>query len=99
MAAARLFRPAARLVSASRPAPALQPVFRATAAVPSIARSRGYASSSGTKEMTVREALNEAMAEEMEQNDKVYVLGEEVAQYNGAYVDLARTQLHGKPTV
>lgn len=36
--------------------------------------------------MTVREALNEAMAEEMEMNDKVFVLGEEVAQYNGAYV-------------
>lgn len=36
--------------------------------------------------MTVREALNEAMAEEMEANDKVFVLGEEVAQYNGAYV-------------
>jgi pyruvate dehydrogenase E1 component beta subunit len=36
--------------------------------------------------MTVREALNEAMAEEMEQNPKVFVLGEEVAQYNGAYV-------------
>lgn len=36
----------------------------------------------------MREALNEAMAEEMEQNDKVFVLGEEVAQYNGAYVPL-----------
>ena len=35
--------------------------------------------------MTVREALNEAMAEEMERNEKVFVLGEEVAQYNGAY--------------
>lgn len=34
----------------------------------------------------MREALNEAMAEEMEANDKVFVLGEEVAQYNGAYV-------------
>jgi hypothetical protein len=45
---------------------------------------RGYAS--GQKEMTVREALNEAMAEEMERNEKVFVLGEEVAQYNGAYV-------------
>jgi pyruvate dehydrogenase E1 component beta subunit len=52
-----------------------------------VIRSRNYAASSGTKEMTVREALNEAMAEEMEQNDKVFVLGEEVAQYNGAYVD------------
>jgi pyruvate dehydrogenase E1 component beta subunit len=34
--------------------------------------------------MTVREALNEAMVEEMEANPKVFVLGEEVAQYNGA---------------
>ncbi|KFY04456.1 hypothetical protein O988_00774 [Pseudogymnoascus sp. VKM F-3808] len=45
---------------------------------------RGYASG-GVKEMTVREALNEALAEELEQNPKVFVLGEEVAQYNGAY--------------
>lgn len=74
-------RPAARLLAASRPA--FRPAFRAAAITPSIAR-RGYAS--GQKEMTVREALNEAMAEEMERNDKVFVLGEEVAQYNGAYV-------------
>lgn len=38
-----------------------------------------------TKEMTVREALNEALAEELESNEKVFILGEEVAQYNGAY--------------
>jgi pyruvate dehydrogenase E1 component beta subunit len=43
--------------------------------------------------MTVREALNEAMAEEMEANDKVFVLGEEVAQYNGAYVTRLLYQL------
>jgi pyruvate dehydrogenase E1 component beta subunit len=41
--------------------------------------------------MTVREALNEAMAEEMERNEKVFVLGEEVAQYNGAYVPTTTT--------
>jgi len=35
--------------------------------------------------MTVREALTDAMASEMEKNEKVFVLGEEVAQYNGAY--------------
>ena len=35
--------------------------------------------------MTVRDALNEALAEELEQNPNVFVLGEEVAQYNGAY--------------
>ena len=32
----------------------------------------------------MRDALNEAMAEEMEKNSKVFVLGEEVGQYNGA---------------
>lgn len=41
----------------------------------------------------MREALNEAMAEEMEANDKVFVLGEEVAQYNGAYVFLRPRRL------
>lgn len=49
-----------------------------------MSRWRTYASPSGGKEMTVREALNDAMAEEMEANSKVFVLGEEVAQYNGA---------------
>lgn len=34
----------------------------------------------------MRDALNEALAEELENNDKVFVLGEEVAQYNGALV-------------
>lgn len=33
----------------------------------------------------MREALNEALAEELELNPKVFILGEEVAQYNGAY--------------
>ncbi|SZF01780.1 unnamed protein product [Blumeria hordei] len=51
----------------------------------SATRSRGYAKESGVKEYTVREALNEALAEELELNPKVFVLGEEVAQYNGAY--------------
>ncbi|KAI5855263.1 thiamine diphosphate-binding protein [Tricharina praecox] len=41
--------------------------------------------SSGTREYTVRDALNEALAEELERNPKVFILGEEVAQYNGAY--------------
>lgn len=49
---------------------------------PTVSRLRTYAT--GPKEMTVREALNEAMVEEMERNPKVFVLGEEVAQYNGA---------------
>ncbi len=37
------------------------------------------------KTQTVREALRDAMAEEMRLDSKVYVLGEEVAEYQGAY--------------
>ena len=36
-------------------------------------------------EMTVRQALNEAMAEEMRADEMVMIMGEEVAQYQGAY--------------
>ena len=34
---------------------------------------------------TVREALRDAMAEEMRRDEKVFVMGEEVAEYQGAY--------------
>jgi pyruvate dehydrogenase E1 component beta subunit len=34
---------------------------------------------------SVREALRDAMAEEMRRDDRVFVMGEEVAQYQGAY--------------
>lgn len=37
------------------------------------------------RKLTVREALREAMAEEMRANKDVFVMGEEVAEYNGAY--------------
>jgi len=36
-------------------------------------------------ELTVREALRDAMAEEMRRDDRVFLMGEEVAQYQGAY--------------
>ena len=35
--------------------------------------------------MTVREAINQGMDEELERDEKVFLLGEEVAQYDGAY--------------
>ena len=35
--------------------------------------------------LTYREALNEALSEEMERDDRVMLMGEEVAEYNGAY--------------
>ena len=36
-------------------------------------------------ELTYRDALNQALAEEMERDDTVFLLGEEVAEYDGAY--------------
>ena len=38
-----------------------------------------------TASLTVREALRDAMAEEMRGDDRVFVMGEEVAEYQGAY--------------
>lgn len=35
--------------------------------------------------VTMRDAINQAMTEEMEKNEKVFLMGEEVGQYNGAY--------------
>jgi pyruvate dehydrogenase E1 component beta subunit len=39
----------------------------------------------GTVRLTVREALRDAMAEEMRADERVFVMGEEVAEYQGAY--------------
>lgn len=39
----------------------------------------------GAQQLTVRDALNQAIDEEMEKDDRVFLLGEEVAQYDGAY--------------
>ena len=38
-----------------------------------------------TQTLTVREALRDAMAEEMRRDASVFLMGEEVAQYHGAY--------------
>jgi pyruvate dehydrogenase E1 component beta subunit len=37
------------------------------------------------RELQFREALREAMSEEMRRDDRVFLMGEEVAEYNGAY--------------
>ncbi|WP_262503083.1 pyruvate dehydrogenase complex E1 component subunit beta [Pedobacter yulinensis] len=37
------------------------------------------------REIQFREALREAMSEEMRKDDRIFLMGEEVAQYNGAY--------------
>ncbi|CAN6653715.1 pyruvate dehydrogenase E1 component subunit beta, mitochondrial [Trichomonascus vanleenenianus] len=46
---------------------------------------RSASSQGGATTMTVRDALNAAMAEEMDRDESVFLMGEEVAQYNGAY--------------
>ena len=40
---------------------------------------------SGKRLITYREALKEALAEEIKRDENVFVMGEEVAEYNGAY--------------
>jgi len=38
-----------------------------------------------TQQITYREALNQAMVEEMDRDENVFLMGEEVGEYNGAY--------------
>ena len=60
------------------------PVYAAPVAAPAPS---DPASPAGTEmvHQTVREALRDAMAEEMRRSDEVFVMGEEVAEYQGAY--------------
>ncbi|KAI1779041.1 pyruvate dehydrogenase E1 component beta subunit mitochondrial precursor [Hypoxylon cercidicola] len=81
----RYLRPAARLAASARTVAAPRALTRFAPASFAVSQRRTFADVKGTKEYTVRDALNEAMAEELEANDKVYIIGEEVAQYNGAY--------------
>ena len=78
--------PAAKAEAAPAEAPA------AAAPAPTQAKPAAVADTSpdwpeGTpmKTMTVREALREAMAEEMTRDETVYLMGEEVGEYQGAY--------------
>ncbi len=70
--------PAAESVAATARA-----VMAAPAAAAAVAAEHEW--TGPTKTLTVREALRDAMAEEMRRDDSVYLMGEEVAQYQGAY--------------
>jgi pyruvate dehydrogenase E1 component beta subunit len=52
---------------------------------PKATKVEAAAASEGMQKMTVREALRDAMAEELRADDRVFVMGEEVAEYQGAY--------------
>ncbi|MDG1737001.1 MAG: pyruvate dehydrogenase complex E1 component subunit beta [Paracoccaceae bacterium] len=80
---------------ASAPAPATEAPAEAPAAAPKSAPAAPIAPQAnltpdwpeGTemKTQTVREALRDAMAEEMRSDENVFLMGEEVAEYQGAY--------------
>jgi pyruvate dehydrogenase E1 component beta subunit len=74
----------------STPSPVASPSIAASIAAPIASVIAHDASSevpAGTEmvQMTMREALRDAMAEEMRLNGDVFVIGEEVAEYQGAY--------------
>ncbi|MEQ1548999.1 MAG: pyruvate dehydrogenase complex E1 component subunit beta [Chakrabartia sp.] len=72
---------AAPVAAAPAPAPVIAPVVTNVAPV----IGAGAPSTEGMVKTTVREALRDAMAEEMRSDERVFVMGEEVAEYQGAY--------------
>ena len=75
--------PAAPVTEAAPAAPAA-PAAAAPAA-PVADQSPDWPEGTPMKTQTVREALRDAMAEEMRGNDNVFLMGEEVGEYQGAY--------------
>jgi pyruvate dehydrogenase E1 component beta subunit len=74
--AAQAAAPAAKApAQAAAPAPAPKPTDE----------SPDWPAGTQTKPTTVREALRDAMAEEMRRDENVFLIGEEVAEYQGAY--------------
>ncbi|XP_059878760.1 pyruvate dehydrogenase E1 component subunit beta, mitochondrial isoform X2 [Delphinus delphis] len=53
--------------------------------VSGLLRRRFHRTAPAALQVTVREAINQGMDEELERDEKVFLLGEEVAQYDGAY--------------
>jgi pyruvate dehydrogenase E1 component beta subunit len=77
--------PAAEAPKAEAPA-AAKAAAPAAPAAPVVAAPAAEPEWTGkTTHMTVREALRDAMAEEMRRDGSVFLMGEEVAQYQGAY--------------
>ncbi|MDB2578193.1 pyruvate dehydrogenase complex E1 component subunit beta [Tateyamaria sp.] len=80
---------AAPTVAEAAPTPAAEvstPLATAAApAAPVVDLSPDYPEGTPMKTQTVREALRDAMSEEMRANEDVYLMGEEVAEYQGAY--------------
>ena len=74
--------PAPAAAEAPAPAPA---AAAAAPAAPQADLTPDWPEGTTMKTQTVREALRDAMAEEMRTDDTVFLMGEEVAEYQGAY--------------
>ena len=84
-------------MAAAAPAPSPAPAAPSVAAAPAPTRlgeprapapadvSPDWPEGTPTRTMTVREALREAMSEEMRRDETVFLMGEEVGEYQGAY--------------
>ena len=77
-------RAAAPPAAAKAPAPPPQTAPAAAAPAPKAVAAEPV-STGPTTTLTVREALRDAMAEEMRRDPSVFLMGEEVAEYQGAY--------------
>jgi pyruvate dehydrogenase E1 component beta subunit len=75
--------PKAEAKTEAAPAPSCNPQSAPQPAVAAPAPEKEWAGA--TASVTVREALRDAMAEEMRRDGEVFVMGEEVAEYQGAY--------------
>ncbi len=82
------------LAAAPPPTPPLAPMAAPAPATPSVTPEAAPAATApavepewtgATVTLTVREALRDAMAEEMRRDPDVFLMGEEVAEYQGAY--------------
>jgi len=71
--------PAAEVKAPAAPVPAHHPAQVPSSAEPEVPEGTEMVT------MTMREALRDAMAEEMRRDEAVFVMGEEVAEYQGAY--------------
>jgi len=71
--------PAPQAAAQSKPAEAKAPAAPKTDTTPD------WPEGTKLKQQTVREALRDAMAEEMRRDENVFLMGEEVAEYQGAY--------------
>jgi len=70
---------------AAAPAAAKAPAEAKGPVATSVPQSPDWAEGTKMKQMTVREALREGMSEEMRRDETVYLMGEEVGEYQGAY--------------